>query len=133
MKVAINTCHGGFSLSTEAVLRYAELKSLPLYKVDGAGNITHFYTVPIEEYNKIHNECKSSNNYRASNALYFLVKDIERTDSYLIQTILELGQRADGRCANLTVVDIPDNIKFTIEEYDGKEHIAEQHRTWYGD
>lgn len=36
-----------------------------------------------------------------------------------------------GDCASeLKVVEIPDDVKYIICDYDGKEHIAEQHRTW---
>ena len=42
MKVVINDCYGGFSLSYEAVMRYAELKGFKLYayvdKYDKNGN-----------------------------------------------------------------------------------------------
>lgn len=31
MKVVINACYGGFSLSEKAVMRYAEIKGLTLY------------------------------------------------------------------------------------------------------
>jgi hypothetical protein len=27
-------------------------------------------------------------------------------------------------------VDIPDDVNWYIEEYDGNEHVAERHRTW---
>jgi len=30
------------------------------------------------------------------------------------------------------VVEIPDDIEFVIEEYDGIEWVAEKHRVWYG-
>jgi hypothetical protein len=30
----------------------------------------------------------------------------------------------------LEIVEIPDDVEYTIEEYDGLEHIAEKHRTW---
>jgi hypothetical protein len=42
----------------------------------------------------------------------------------------ELGDRADGWASELVVVEVPDNVKWHIEEYDGSEHIAEDHRTW---
>jgi hypothetical protein len=30
----------------------------------------------------------------------------------------------------LTIVDIPDDIEWQIEEYDGMEWVAEVHRIW---
>jgi len=130
MKIVINSCYGGFGLSDTAVLRYAELKGITLYREDGPCSITHFYTIPVTEYHKIHDECKSSRDYTKCNGLYFSYREIERTDSHLIQTVMELGKLANGMCADLTVIDIPDDIEYTIQEYDGNEHIAESHRTW---
>lgn len=42
----------------------------------------------------------------------------------------KLKEKANGECASLFVVKIPCDVEYTIEEYDGKEWIAEQHRTW---
>ena len=53
-----------------------------------------------------------------------------RTDPLLIRVIEELGDMANGRCAKLKVVEIPDGTDYIIDEYDGNEHIAEAHRTW---
>jgi len=41
-----------------------------------------------------------------------------------------MGSNADGDHAELKVVEIPDDVEYLIEEYDGLEHIAEAHRTW---
>ena len=40
--------------------------------------------------------------------------------------------KADGKVnkSELEIIEIPDDIEFTIEEYDGAEWIAEKHRTW---
>lgn len=58
--------------------------------------------------------------------------EISRDDSALIATIETLGLEASsGGCAELAIVEIPDEVKWQIEEYDGKEWIAEVHRTWY--
>lgn len=54
-----------------------------------------------------------------------------RTDPALIQTIEELGEEANGLCATLKIIEIPDDIEFEIEEYDGWEWISEAHRKWY--
>lgn len=58
------------------------------------------------------------------------VYDIERDDPALVQTVRELGDKADGNHAKLKIVDIPAEVDWTIEEYDGTEWIAEVHRTW---
>lgn len=57
-------------------------------------------------------------------------RNIDRHDLILVSTVLMLGERADGPYSRLKVIDIPDDIEYVIQEYDGKEWIAEAHRTW---
>lgn len=54
----------------------------------------------------------------------------ERINPYLIECIETLGEKANGEYSELKIVEIPDDVEFTIEEYDGVEWIAEVHRTW---
>lgn len=56
--------------------------------------------------------------------------EISRDDPCLVQTVLELGAKANGAYANLKIVEIPDEVEWTIHEYDGMEWVAETHRTW---
>lgn len=56
--------------------------------------------------------------------------ELDRSDPHLVKTVLELGSEANGRYAELKVVTIPDDVEWTICEYDGCEWIAEAHRTW---
>lgn len=42
----------------------------------------------------------------------------------------QLGEAADGDYAELKVVEIPDDVQWIVEEYDGAEWVAEKHRTW---
>ena len=56
--------------------------------------------------------------------------DVARDDPRLVQAVGFLGPRANGDFAELRVVEIPDDVKWVIKEYDGMEHIAEVHRTW---
>jgi hypothetical protein len=41
-----------------------------------------------------------------------------------------LGDAANGACAELAVIEVPDGVEWAISEYDGNEHVAEVHRTW---
>jgi len=138
MKVAINKCYGGFGLSMEGWLYYAKLKGITLYPVtdkrgnDGSLNFNKFeYVKEGDRPFLVHYLTKpllDDGSYAKDS--YFSTDDIERTDPFLIQTIEELGAKADGSCAELEIVEIPNDISWHIEEYDGIEWIAEDHRTW---
>ena len=56
--------------------------------------------------------------------------EISRSDSKLIKVVEELGEKANGYCADLKVVEIPDDVEWVIEDYDGIESIHEKHRVW---
>ena len=58
-------------------------------------------------------------------------RDIERTDKDLVKVVEQLGVEAHGQSARLKVIEIPDDVEYYIEEYDGNEHVAEKHRTWF--
>lgn len=55
---------------------------------------------------------------------------IKRDDPNLVEVIEELGEKANGVCADLKIVEIPDDVKWVIDEYDGLEQVAEKHRIW---
>lgn len=111
MKIVINKCYGGFGLSEEAVLLYAKKKGLNLIIERNKGlKLNHYYL----------NEKKDGN--------YFCERDIQRNDPILVQVVKELGVKANGYSAELKIVEIPDDMKWEIEEYDGKEWVSEAHR-----
>ena len=56
--------------------------------------------------------------------------DIARDNPELVKVVEEMGFAASGPCAHLEIVEIPDDVKWHIHEYDGVEHVAEDHRTW---
>jgi hypothetical protein len=58
----------------------------------------------------------------------FYYYDIPRDCPVLVEMV-ERGD-VDGTFSELKVVEIPDDVNWYIEEYDGMEHIAERHRTW---
>ena len=143
MKVVINRCFGGFGLSKEGYVRYCELAGLPCFieedkKYSSLGLFTcwllpqaervdnkegdAFYSMSMEEriaYNNIHSE----------QTLYD--RDIERNDPFLVQLVEENTELYSGRHSELAVVEVDDDAEWEIDEYDGREHVAEKHRTWY--
>lgn len=139
MKIVINDDFGGFGLSHKAVLRYAELSGFKVYPyldditiriykdkaIIGNEKLSHHYSlVPVETLEK------SKFGYKHSYESYFSDHNIKRDDKVLIQVVEELGREANGSHAKLKIVEIPDDVEWQIEEYDGSEHIAEKHRTW---
>lgn len=109
MKIVINSDFGGFGLSDDAIREYLRRKGVA-WREDGPDKFEyyHFY---------VDNE-------------YFVDSFIDRDDSDLVRIVEEMGEKAFGKYASLKIVDIPDDVEWYIEEYDGKEHVAERHRTW---
>lgn len=54
----------------------------------------------------------------------------KRADPKLVEVVEKLGATANGPFAKLKVVEIPDDVDWTITEYDGAEQIEEVHRIW---
>ena len=114
MKIVINKCYGGFGLSSEAIVLYGKKKGLNIITVKDKimKSLIHCYSDEVKDDN------------------YFSERDIKRNDPALIEVVEELGKKADGYFSELKIVEIPDDIKWIIEEYDGKEWIAEDHPRW---
>ena len=55
---------------------------------------------------------------------------IPRDDEHLIAVVEIMGSAADGGYAELKIVEIPNDVNWCIEEYDGREWVAERHKTW---
>ena len=91
MKIAINKCYGGFTLSEEA------------YK---------FLGLEWDGYGRKYSD------------------DDLRTDPKLIECVETLGEKANGRFSYLTVIEIPDDVDWEIDNYDGVETVHEVHRSW---
>lgn len=89
MKVVINKCYGGYSLSKEA------------YEFLGL------------EWDDL--------GYRYC---------YDRADEKLVRCVETLGEAANGIYADLKIVEIPDDVDWEIEDYDGIERIVEVHRAW---
>lgn len=103
MKVVINTDYGGFCLS------------------DHAKKLFRKYTIEAnpeaENPDLVIGRC-----FREPS---------DRSSATLVRVVEELGDGANAEYAKLKVVDIPDDVKWTIQENDGAEWVAEVHRTWF--
>lgn len=120
MKVAINRCFGGFSISNSAFEKLMERKDIAYEKVPAK------YAFRGDDYDYY------AKGYAGDDEHYLSEYDMtsERADVDLIAVIEEMGKDAWGWAAEIAIVDIPDDVKYHIHEYDGLEHVAEDHRTW---
>lgn len=141
-KIVVNRKHGGFGLSPKAEKRYLELigKDCYFYKqtkygyqndgkdeytrisVDEAPDAFIAYTITKDLGNiidKIPND-----------DTYWYDGDLERDDPVLIRVVEEMGEEANDRFAELEIVEIPDDVEWQIDDYDGYESIHEVHRSW---
>lgn len=57
-------------------------------------------------------------------------KALLRHDPDLVAVVESLGTQASGPHARLKVVEIPDNVLWFVQDYDGIERVAEIHRSW---
>lgn len=144
MKIVINQCHGGFGLSYEGLEYYYTLKGIQEFFYYGQAwdkNSKKFE----EEYKKVDKNDKSlflrifSKDFGdditeipEEDLEEYCLNDfeMERIDAYLIKTVEDLGGKANGEFSDLKIIEIPDDVKWEIEEYDGVEWVAEVHRTW---
>ena len=140
MKVVINRCFGGFGLSDEAYEKLIEW-GIPVRKYieqEQDEETGLFKPQPLNDGEVIFDRELSldgpfnSPNYRKLLGRYWETWiDGNRTHPLLIQVVEELGvDEASGPHASLAIVEIPEGTDYSIEEYDGSEHVAEVHRTW---
>lgn len=145
-KIVINACFGGFGLSETAyekliewgvpVRKYAKEQRDPetmLYakNVENEGEVI-FDREPTllgeDPLNDIYHRYKGKS--RMSERYWDRWTDKNRAHPLIVRLVEELGSVASGPYGDLRIVEIPDGVVWHIEEYDGREHIAENHRTW---
>jgi len=146
-EVIINTCYGGFGLSDEAyeelikmgvpVRKYITEKENPktgLYDIKEPNNegkvIFDKELTPLGEdkLNDLYWKFKGDSNIEQR---YWEVwSNTDRENPLLIAVIKKLGAKANSWASKLKIVKIPADVDYTIEEYDGMEWIAEEHKTW---
>lgn len=148
-KVVINDCYGGFGLShiakdkllkakgnKEVFWYVAELAAFEeteyvLTDVEDIEDSILLDTAPLTKYFGTSISSLDIERIRKEHSAHSSISDIERDDVDLVKVVEEMGEKASGRYSALKVVEIPKEVEFQIEEYDGNEWIAEKHRTWY--
>ena len=135
MKVILNKCYGGFSLSHEAYMLYAKKKGITLYPyaIDYATDTYYLTNNPENEYT-VHYFTKNYGDtisFKDAKDEYFLWLNYSyREDPILVEVVEELRSKANGRFADLKVVDIPDNMDYVIDNYDGIETLHPKVQEW---
>lgn len=116
MKVVINRRHGGFGLSDAAFSKLLEAKGIVFETRLSRYSMTEFYHA----------------GHVGEDEFYISPYDFmqDRSDADLIRIVEDMGAAAAGHYADLKVVDVPDDVEWEIDEYDGLEWIAEKHRVW---
>ena len=56
--------------------------------------------------------------------------DSKRTDPKLIECIEAIGEKADGSCAEISIVEVPDGVQWYIHDFHGQETVHERHQRW---
>lgn len=147
MKIVINKCYGGFSLSPRAVARLAELRGQTAYFIPFKGETPvpvsqlssifwSAYNTPTPtknpsgpEWTKMSLEERKAHNAKTSVEFIDTCRD-NRADPLLVQVVEEMGDAASGDLSELKIVEVPDGVEYELEEYDGMESIHEKHRVW---
>ena len=128
MKIVINRCYGGFGLSHKAIMEYGKRMGMDLSAWQKGASYTDH--VPYDGTSDV----LFVSYYKGDTPIdsqYFSSREIKREDPVLVAIVEELGSEyASGRLSELQVIEIPDGVEWHIEEYDGIEHVAEDHRTW---
>lgn len=137
MKIVTNNCYGGFGLSAKATKRLAEMEGKECYffirnypdrtyvqvtEEEAQASLGYWHAFDVIDPNR---KDLDTNEH----GIYY--SQIERDDPRLIQVVEELGDEANGDCAKLRIVEIPDGTQWEIDEYNGNEHVEEVHQKWY--
>jgi hypothetical protein len=122
MKVVINRCHGGFGLSDEAFALLLNLKGVK-YEIKLAQ-----VAIGVKEKEFYAAGHLGDGDYYLDQ--YDYCDNSQRGNPDLVAVVEQLGEGANGWAADLKIVEIPDDVKWHVAEYDGLEWIAENHRTW---
>lgn len=142
MEIAVNKCYGGFSPSMKGHREYLKLKGKKsfFYK-----QTKYKFKAGVEEYTRIDDLSQDDTNGcfhcytkdlgkivdKLPNKDYVSLREDEiRIDKDFIKVVKELGSEVNTSVSNIQIVEIPDDVDWEIDEYDGIESVHEKHRSW---
>ena len=134
IKVVINDCYGGFSLSSEAIKYLVQkkselIKAIPFQEWTEEPTEKDYFTIDIGDGFKAYRIAEDI--LLKDDIVYeYIDANENRAHPDLIEVVEKLGKEAWGDCAKLKIVEIPNDADWTICDYDGAEWVAEKHRTW---
>lgn len=134
MKVVVNRCYGGFGLSDKAIEMIMKRKGLNCfrYKMTKLEEYTRCDKLSADDYLFVCYATKDLGEKisKFPSEFYWYEGNLNRDDVDLVTVVEELGEEANGRFAQLEVVEIPHDVFWEIDDYDGIETIHEVHRSW---
>lgn len=158
MEVILNKEYGGFSVSLMAYKLYTEKKGIELYAY--YGDYSNYLSQGVVVFRKIDWTVSSLLEYYSNNltSFYCFTKDLgesiietkenkeevikifveysfylgkqNREDPILIEVVKELGNKASGSFSDLQIVEIPDELDYVIDDYDGYETLHQRVKIW---
>ena len=95
----------------------------------------YVYNKLLEENNKayeLYKTTKDKVHLKSLSGKTFCYKLVEfKNDPDLVKIVEVLGsEKASGSLSELQIVEIPDDIEYEINDYDGVETIHEKHQSW---
>lgn len=126
-KVVYNSCYGGFGLSKEACQRYWDIKGQPIWFEDGkfGAYFTIWFVPPEERPEQKEWSSMTVDERHDFNHQYFKhtwqERNVDRHDPILVQVVEELGDKANGKHAQLKIDEV--DGPYRIDEYDGNESV----------
>lgn len=135
-KVILNKDYGGFGISKIGYELYARKMGLNLYMYE-----TDFKGKDCF-YKKTHNDAlftqyftkdfgDNANISKEDYKDYSLnLDESHREDPILIEVVEELKEKANGKYSKLRIVEIPDDLDYVIDNYDGIETLHQRVQEW---
>lgn len=137
MKIILNQCYGGFSLSNMAKALYLMAKGQTPYfyadrslysKADGWKRTDKYVYVDIKDIETTEEKLYCTTQYQGE-VLHeypehiFYDRELDRCDPTLASVVEIMGPKASGTFAQLNILEVDDNTLYRVEEYDGYEYL----------